>query len=77
MLHWNYEQSKLFPDLVGQIVKQFNGKGIDKYRLSVIQHLLQQVRWDTSHGCCHVVNPLTLLFNNFSFFVVVRLENRK
>lgn len=42
-MHWYYEQSKSSPDVVGQIVKLFNGKGIEKYRLSVIQHLLQQV----------------------------------
>lgn len=43
VLHWYYEQSKASLDVVGQIVKLFYGKGIEKYRLSVIQHLLQQV----------------------------------
>lgn len=44
VLYWYYEESKLFPDVIGQMVKRFRDSNFkSKYRIDVIQQLLQQV----------------------------------
>ncbi|XP_031617195.1 protein timeless isoform X2 [Contarinia nasturtii] len=43
VLYWYYEESKSFPDLIGQMVKRFQDSNFKpKYRIDVIQQLLQQ-----------------------------------
>lgn len=44
VLYWYYEESKSYPDVIGQIVKRFRESNLKpKYRIDVIQQLLQQV----------------------------------
>lgn len=44
VLYWYYEESKSFADVIGQMVKRFRDSNFKpKYRIDVIQQLLQQV----------------------------------
>lgn len=43
VLYWYYEESKCYPDVIGQIVKRLGDNNFkQKYRIDVIQQLLQQ-----------------------------------
>lgn len=44
VLYWYYEESKFYSDVIGQIVKRLRESNFKlKYRIDVIQQLLQQV----------------------------------
>lgn len=44
VLYWYYEESKSYPDVIGQMVKRFRDSNFKtKYRIDVILQLLQQV----------------------------------
>lgn len=44
VLYWYYEESKLYPDVIGQVVKRYGDSNFKpKLRIHVIQQLLQQV----------------------------------
>lgn len=44
VLYWYFEESKSYPDIIGQMIKRFRDSNFkSKYRIDVIQQLLQQV----------------------------------
>lgn len=44
VLYWYYEESKSYADVIGQMIKRFSDSNFkSKYRIDVIQQLLQQV----------------------------------
>lgn len=44
VLYWYYEESKSYADVIGEILKRFGDSNFKpKYRIDVIQQLLQQV----------------------------------
>lgn len=44
VLYWYYEESKTYPDVIGQMVKRFRDSNFkSKYRIDIILQLLQQV----------------------------------
>lgn len=51
VLYWYYEESKSYSDVIGQMVKRFGDSNFKpKYRIDVIQQLLQQVGARISNG---------------------------
>lgn len=49
VLYWYYEESKTYPDMIGQMVKRFRDSHFKpKYRIDVIQQLLEQVNFSIS-----------------------------